>query len=310
MKLLVTGATGLLGSEFVRAGLRRGWSVSAPGRAEMDVMDSAVCARVVAAESPDWVVHCAGFTQVDRAESEPEESMRSNRDGSGNVARAAFVAGAGIAHISTDYVFDGSKGAPYAPNDPVSPIGAYAQSKVAAEEAVRAVMEGRVATSPVPGLGAPSHVHPPRDHPPHLIVRTGWLYGEGRRDFVDLVLERAGKGDELRIVDDQRGRPTWTRNATETVLDLIEHDARGTVHVNDRGETTWYGFARAILEEAGVEASVRPVSSRDFGAPARRPLYSVLDLSETEAELGRVMTPWRQSLRTYLGERSRREPTE
>jgi len=285
VKLLVTGGAGLLGSEFVRAVRHRdGWEAVAPSRADMDITDASACARVVAAASPDWVIHCAGFTKVDPAESEPDEAMRVNRDGSANVARAAADAGAGIAHISTDYVFDGSKGEPYLPNDPVAPMGAYAKSKVAAEEAVLSVVR--------------------TDEAPHMIVRTGWLYGHGRRDFVDLVLDRTAAGDPLRIVDDQWGRPTWTRNVVGAVLDLIDGGSRGVVNVSDGGVATWHGFATAIVEEAGLRGLPEAVSSRDYGAPAERPLYTVLDLVATEEELGREMMPWRDALRTYLDERS------
>ena len=263
----------------------------------MDVTDPSTCMQVVDAESPDWVVHCAAFTAVDDAEREPDEAMRVNRDGSSNVARAAAQAGAGLVHISTDYVFDGAKGTPYAPEDPMSPLGAYARSKVAAEEAVGAAGTEACLGSRTTGT-------------PQLIVRTGWLYGAGRRDFVDLVLGRKPTDEALRIVDDQWGRPTWTRNVVESVLDLIVGGVRGIVHVNDGGEATWHLFAQAILEESGSAGKADPISSRDFGAAAERPLYSVLDLAATEFELGRSMVPWRESLRTYLNERGRREPSE
>jgi len=300
VKLLVTGGRGLLGSEFVRAARRRAWDVVAPSRAEMDITDAAMCSRILAAESPTWVVHCAAFTAVDAAEAEPDEAMHVNRDGSGNVARAAAEAGAGLVHVSTDYVFDGTKRSPYLPGDPTSPLGAYARSKVAAEKAVLAAADNAMSTAMDSRTGRAAQ----------LIVRTGWLYGEGRRDFVDLILERAEEDERLRIVDDQWGRPTWTRNAVEAVLDLVDRGARGIANVNDGGETTWHGFAQAILEESGSPGAVDRVSSREFGAPARRPLYSVLDLSATEVELGRSMVPWRDALRTYLNQRGRREPSE
>lgn len=297
MKLLITGGRGLLGSEFLRGARARGWSVAAPSSVEMDVTDASACMRVLGAVSPDWVVHCAAFTAVDAAEEEPDQAMRVNRDGSANVARAAAEAGAGMAHISTDYVFDGAKGSPYAPEDPMSPLGAYARSKVAAEQAVAAA-------------GVNVGTAQGTTETPQLIVRTGWLYGAGRRDFVDLVLGRKMTDEPLRIVDDQWGRPTWTRNVVESVLDLIVRGARGIVHVNDGGEATWHLFAQAILEESGSSGKVDRISSRGFDAAAERPLYSVLDLAATEFELGRSMVPWREALRTYLNERGRREPSE
>ena len=154
MDLLVTGGTGLLGSAVVRAAEERNWKVTAPSHSEMDVVDLESCVRVIKSKSPDCVIHCAAFTEVDKAEMEPERAMRVNRDGSANVARAAVLAGSDIVHISTDYVFDGRAKSPYGTDEPVSPLGVYATSKVAAETAVIEETSGLVSL---------------------LIVRTGWL---------------------------------------------------------------------------------------------------------------------------------------
>ncbi len=249
----------------------------------MDVVDLESCVRVIKSKSPDCVIHCAAFTEVDKAEMEPERAMRVNRDGSANVARAAVLAGSDIVHISTDYVFDGRAKSPYGTDEPVSPLGVYATSKVAAETAVIEETSGLVSL---------------------LIVRTGWLYGGGRRDFVDKVLESGEAGEDLQIVDDQRGCPTWTCNAAESVLDLIDLEMSGIMNVRDAGQTTWCEFARAVLGMAGISSTVEGVSSRSFGAPARRPSYSVLDLADTELALQRKMMPWRKALRLYMSKRS------
>ena len=283
MDLLVTGGTGLLGSAVVRAAEERNWKVTAPSHSEMDVVDLESCVRVIKSKSPDCVIHCAAFTEVDKAEMEPERAMRVNRDGSANVARAAVLAGSDIVHISTDYVFDGRAKSPYGTDEPVSPLGVYATSKVAAETAVIEETSGLVSL---------------------LIVRTGWLYGGGRRDFVDKVLESGEAGEDLQIVDDQRGCPTWTCNAAESVLDLIDLEMSGIMNVRDAGQTTWCEFARAVLGMAGISSTVEGVSSRSFGAPARRPSYSVLDLADTELALQRKMMPWRKALRLYISKRS------
>ena len=283
MDLLVTGGTGLLGSAVVRAAEERNWKVTAPSRSEMDVVDLESCVRVIKSKSPDCVIHCAAFTEVDKAEMEPEQAMRVNRDGSANVARAAVLAGSDIVHISTDYVFDGRATSPYGTDEPVSPLGVYATSKVAAEASVIGETSGLVSL---------------------LIVRTGWLYGGGRRDFVDKVLESGEAGADLQIVDDQRGCPTWTCNAAESVLDLIDLEMSGIMNVRDAGQTTWCEFARAVLDMAGISSTVEGVSSRSFGAPARRPSYSVLDVADTELALQRKMMPWRKALRLYMSERS------
>ena len=283
MDLLVTGGTGLLGSAVVRAAEERNWKVTAPSHSEMDVVDLESCVRVIKSKAPDCVIHCAAFTEVDKAEIEPERAMRVNRDGSANVARAAVLAGSDIVHISTDYVFDGRAKSPYGTDEPVSPLGVYATSKVAAETAVIEETSGLVSL---------------------LIVRTGWLYGGGRRDFVDKVLESGEAGEDLQIVDDQRGCPTWTCNAAESVLDLIDLEMSGILNVRDAGQTTWCEFARAVLGMAGISSTVEGVSSRSFGAPARRPSYSVLDLADTELALQRKMMPWRKALRLYMSKRS------
>ena len=283
MDLLVTGGTGLLGSAVVRAAEERNWKVTAPSRSEMDVVDLESCVRVIKSKSPDCVIHCAAFTEVDKAEMEPEQAMRVNRDGSANVARAAVLAGSDIVHISTDYVFDGRATSPYGTDEPVSPLGVYATSKVAAEASVIGETSGLVSL---------------------LIVRTGWLYGGGRRDFVDKVLESGEAGADMQIVDDQRGCPTWTCNAAESVLDLIDLEMSGIMNVRDAGQTTWCEFARAVLDMAGISSTVEGVSSRSFGAPARRPSYSVLDVADTELALQRKMMPWRKALRLYMSERS------
>ena len=283
MDLLVTGGTGLLGSAVVRAAEERNWKVTAPSHSEMDVVDLESCVRVIKSKSPDCVIHCAAFTEVDKAEMEPERAMRVNRDGSANVARAAVLAGSDIVHISTDYVFDGRAKSPYGTDESVSPLGVYATSKVAAETAVIEETSGLVSL---------------------LIVRTGWLYGGGRRDFVDKVLESGEAGEDLQIVDDQRGCPTWTCNAAESVLDLIDLEMSGIMNVRDAGQTTWCEFARAVLGMAGISSTVEGVSSRSFGAPARRPSYSVLDLADTELALQRKMMPWRKALRLYMSKRS------
>lgn len=282
MKILVTGAHGLLGSEFGRAA-----EVVGLGRDGLDVTDTAATHAVIVGHGPDWVVHCAAYTAVDRAEEEPDEAMRVNHGGTVNVASAAAAADARLVYLSTDYVFDGCKHTPYLPDDPVAPIGVYARTKLAGEHAALAA-------------GG-------------TVVRTGWLYGAGGRNFVDAILERAERGDALRVVDDQWGRPTWARNVARIVLELVgrgwhDDEARDDVapgvgrvwHVADRGEATWLELAREAIRLSGLEAAVEGVSTEEWGAAAPRPEYSVLDLAATERYLGRPMTPWREALRSYL----------
>ncbi len=235
MRILVTGARGLLGSEFVRAARARGISCVPLGREDADVTDADAVGRVIGATvggseatagSAAWVVHCAAYTAVDSAEAEPELAMRVNREGAANVARAAATAGAGMVYISTDYVYDGPRAEPWMPTDPVAPRSMYARSKLEGERAVQEVYRA----------GGPL---------------TGWLYGAGGHNFARAILDRAERGESLRVVDDQRGRPTWARNVAETVLDLLTHDVMGVWHVADGGDATWLEFAREALRLCG-----------------------------------------------------------
>ena len=288
------------------------------GRDALDVTDGEACRSVIPGHDPDWVVHCAAYTAVDRAEKEAEEAMEVNHGGTVNVAAGCAAAGAGLVYISSDYVFDGTSRTPYAPDDAPAPRSAYARSKRAGEEA--ALAAGGV------------------------VVRTGWLYGPGGRNFVDTILERAEAGEALKVVDDQWGRPTRARNVAEVVLELLTKDPfraglrvgaeddldrstgdRGRTeegprrgggdeersggsevhgspiwHVADRGEATWLELAQEACRLRGLEVEIGGVSTEERGAAAPRPQYSVLDVSETERVLGRPMMPWREALRLHL----------
>jgi dTDP-4-dehydrorhamnose reductase len=283
MNVVVTGARGLLGSEFVKAGEARGWTMIGLGRKELDVTETGALTPILLRDRPDWVIHCAAYTAVDRAEEEPGEARRVNRDGTANVAAAAAAVGCRMVYVSSDYVFDGRSTVPYLPSDPVAPQSTYARTKLEGEVAAQEAYEA------VNGLDAP------------LIVRTGWLYGDAGPNFVRTVVGRARKGQPLRVVDDQRGRPTWARNVAEGVLDLASLGAHGVWHVADGGDATWLEFAREALRLSGVEVDVPGVSTEEWGAAAARPSYSVLDLSATEEALGRRAMPWVDALREYLG---------
>lgn len=301
----MTGAGGLLGSEFVRLG-GDGVGSDSPGkdagqpeiigltRGDLDVTDGARVAAAVAEIQPDWIVHCAAYTAVDHAEDEPDEAMRVNHGGTVAVAAAAARRGARLAYISTDYVFDGRKGEPYQPSDPTAPRSVYARTKRAGELA--ALVGGGVA------------------------IRLGWLYGGGGGNFVDAILRRAEAGESLSVVDDQRGRPTWARNAARVSTKLLRvltaaagtedggDGATAVWHVADGGSATWLELAREALRLRGLDVDVRGVSTGEWGAAAARPAYSVLDLSATEAALGESMMPWKEALYLYLRGSGRPSP--
>jgi dTDP-4-dehydrorhamnose reductase len=199
-----------------------------------------------------------------------------NRDGAWNVAAAARQVRAVMVYPSTDYVFDGRASRPYCEDDRTCPLGAYGRSKLAGEEAVRA-------------SGAA-----------HLVVRSSWLYGSGGRNFVDTIRALANERDALRVVGDQRGRPTWTGSLARSLLDLIDARARGTFHASDAGDASWFELAKAILEITGLGPRLVSVTTSEWNARAPRPPYSVLALKRAEGVLGRPFPHWRRSLETYL----------
>ena len=276
MKALITGASGLLGSELVSAYRARGARVVACDRRGLDVTDASGVSNRVGSEAPDLVLHCAAYTAVDRAESESEQAFGTNGDGTQNVAQACAMTGAHLVYFSTDFVFDGGSETPYRTDAEPHPLSVYGRSKLAGEEAI--------ANSGVKGL----------------TVRSSWLFGAAGANFVSAILERARGGAPLRIVDDQRGRPTWAWHLTQTTAELVDIGATGLVHVTNGGTATWYELAKAAIEVAEVEADLQPVSSDEWKAAATRPRNSVLDVTETEALLGRSMVPWPEALRAFL----------
>ncbi len=282
MRVLITGASGLLGGALARVARRRGHEVAAPSRDVLDVTRVDEVRRCILEEAPHLIAHCAAFTRVDEAENDPETARAVNDAGTDHVARAAAEVGALLLYPSTDYVFDGRKTTPYLASDRPNPINAYGRSKLAGEIRVQA-------------SGAR-----------WLIARMSWLYGRGGRNFVDAVLARARAGERLRIVTDQVGRPTWSDSVSRTLFELTERGVTGVVHVADRGEATWAELARATLEMSGLEPAVEEVTSEEWGAAAPRPARSVLDLGEVEAMLGRSLPHWRDNLAAYLESSGRR----
>lgn len=279
MKVLVTGAAGLLGTELVAVGGRRtALDVVGLDRGALDVTDGRAVRRAMEAHRPDVVIHAAAYTAVDRAEAEPEKARAINVGGARNVAFAAAEAGALFVYPSTDFVFDGEGDRPYRPDDATNPLGVYGRTK----------RDGEVAVAEVAGDG-------------WLVVRTSWVYGAGGRNFVDAILGRARQGQGLRVVDDQTGSPTWARNLAEGLVDLAAADTRGTVHFTDAGGIAWLELAREALRlEDLVDVPVEGVSTAEWGAAAPRPTYSVLDTSSAETILGRPMMPWKVALGRYL----------
>ncbi|MEA2218233.1 MAG: dTDP-4-dehydrorhamnose reductase [Solirubrobacteraceae bacterium] len=276
-RLLVTGAGGMLGRAVVEAATRAGHDVRGVTRAELDVTDDAAVRRALRDASIDAIVNCAAYTDVDGAESHRAAAEAVNAAGAGRLAAAAARAGAAIVHVSTDYVFDGSKREPWLESDPTGPLGVYGETKLAGERAVAAANER------------------------HAIVRTAWLFGAGGRNFVDTMLALGERRDEVAVVTDQVGCPTWTGHLAPALVALaVRADAVGVHHIAGAGSCSWNELARELFARAGVECRVTAATSAQFRRPAKRPAYSVLG-SERGAPI--VLASWQQGVADYLATR-------
>lgn len=284
MKVLVTGGSGQLGSEVVRRLQRADHQVIAPHRNDMDLMQPDTLGQVIAHNRPDCVINCAAYTQVDRAEDEPQTAFTVNRDAPGRLAAAVADTGGRLLHVSTDFVFDGKQERPYRESDPAHPLSIYGRSKLEGEETVMRTLPGAV------------------------ILRTAWLYGVNGHNFVKTMLRVAQAGKPLRVVDDQTGSPTWAADVAGVILRLVDDDAGGIFHYTSAGSTSWHGFACAILDEAadiGFDIRTRdvePIPTTAYPTPAVRPAYSVLDTGKIESRLSLSMPDWRDSLKKMLEE--------
>jgi dTDP-4-dehydrorhamnose reductase len=274
MRVLITGAAGMLGQDLVGASLDAGHVLAALPRAELDITDPDAVESVVHAARPDVVFNCAAYTNVDGCETNVETAFAVNGEGAGNVARAAAGAGAWIVHVSSDYVFDGAKREPYVESDAPAPLSQYGRSKLAGERAV--------------AQAAPNG---------HTIVRSSWLFGAHGPCFPSTILRLAGERDQLSVVDDQVGCPTFTARLAEALLALSAERPVGIVHVAAAGQCSWYEFAEAIVEAAGVACEVRPGRTEDLGRPAPRPAYSVLRSERAGAP---SLPGWREGLAGFM----------
>lgn len=275
MRLLVTGAGGIVGRATVVEAVGRGWDAIGRTRAELDLTDPAALARELAALAPELVVNAAAFTAVDRCESEEERAFEVNARAVERLAKSCAEAGARLVHLSSDYVFPGDAWRPYREDDPTGPVSAYGRSKLAGERAALA-------------------------SPDALVVRTSWIFGVGGANFVDTIAGRLARGEPLRVVADQVGGPTWAPFLAKALLDLGESGVRGVVHYQNRAAVSWFEFARAIAAIVAPGAAVAPVGSDEFPRPARRPAWSVLDVGRFEALAGRPVEKWHDGLVRHL----------
>ncbi|MFZ0477731.1 MAG: dTDP-4-dehydrorhamnose reductase [Terriglobales bacterium] len=292
MRVTLFGASGLLGQDLVRA--LHGTQLTAPTSKDADLRDSQRVHQVIRDSRPDWIILSAAYTDVDGCESNRDLAMSVNCDGAINVAQAARECGSHLLFVSTDYVFDGTKNAPYETSDPRHPINVYGETKARAEERLLEIL------------------------PEVCIARTSWLFGHGGKCFPATILKLAASRPEISVVNDQRGSPTFTRDLATALVELCrkntddknknkdkdiskekEKAARGIVHVTNAADCTWYDFAKQIVQIAGLPTEVKPVTTAEFPRPATRPANSVLSPASLHAQ-GIQMPDWKDALRRYL----------
>ncbi len=277
MKILVTGARGMLASDLIPI-LRKGSEVIAPAEEDLDITRKEIVYSILEESSPDIVINCAAYTQVDKAEEERDKAYLVNGIGVQNIALACQDKGVPLCHISTDYVFDGTKAGPYTPFDNTNPINIYGESKLAGEKYIQWIMNR------------------------FYIIRTSWLYGKAGNNFVATMLRLAKEKPEIRVVKDQTGSPTNTVSLSIAIEKLISTGSYGIYHFTDKTQSgiSWFDFAEEIFHQSGFKTRVVPIATAEFPRPARRPANSVLDTSLYSLVTGHETKDWREALKEYL----------
>jgi dTDP-4-dehydrorhamnose reductase len=275
MRILIIGANGLLGSDLVKECAEE--EVVAATSCDVDICDLAQVRSLVTRTRPQWIGLTAAYTDVDGSERNPELAFAINRDGTRNVAAAAREQGAKLFYLSTDYLFDGTSTRPYEPDDPIHPANVYGASKAAGESAV--CEQG-------------GH---------WVIARSSWLFGASRICFPEKILAAADSQPQVKVVNDQVGSPTYTRDLAAAIHRLMQADARGTLNITNSGSCSWFEFAREILGKAGRTTPLLPISTAEGARPARRPAYSVLSANTLHAH-GITLRKWQDALDAYLVE--------
>lgn len=278
MRVLVTGARGMLGQDVARVLNDSGFMVFPFGHKQLDITDMEAIYRTFKKCKPDVIVNCAAYTEVDKAEEEKDLAFQVNALGVQNLAIACEGFGILICHISTDYVFDGEKKGPYTPFDNPNPINTYGLSKLAGEKYIQWITNK------------------------FYIVRTSWLYGKNGKNFVNTILKLAKEKKEIKIVSDQISSPTWTISLAEFLSKLILTSRYGIYHFTNRtdGGISWYEFAKEILKLARLNMKVIPISTEEYPTPAKRPKNSALDISISEIIVGANPISWHEALSKYF----------
>jgi len=275
MKIVVVGARGMLGTDLMQVLASR--VVTGFDLPELDITDAERSRELLRDVHPDVIIDAAAMTHVDYCETHAEEAFRVNGQGTGNLAAAAHALGARLVYYSTDYVFDGTGAGAYLERDAPNPQSVYGKSKLRGEEFVRSAC------------------------PDHLILRTSWLFGRHGTNFIRTIVNAAREGRDMRVVNDQRGSPTYTRDLAARTLTLLEKNGRGTYHVTNSGSCTWYELARQAVAWAGIAGvRIEPVKTQEYPRPAPRPACSILANARMLQEGYPPMRPWEEAARDYV----------
>ncbi len=275
-KLLITGSNGMMGKALVER-LSKKYSIKAITREDSDITDLNTITKVITKIKPDIVIHTAAYTKVDDCESNSIHAYKVNAIGARNVAMACQKIDAIMVYISTDYVFDGTKGSPYIEFDAANPISIYGKTKLAGEEFVRQILNR------------------------FYIIRTSWLYGEGGVNFVDTIINKAKTEKELKIVNDQRGSPTYTKDLADKIGEIISRERYGIYHVTNSGSCSWFEFAKKIVDISNIgPIRLIPIKSSELNRPAKRPANSVMQNFMLELEGIPLLRSWDEAVREYI----------
>jgi len=279
MRILILGSKGMLGRQLVAdlSGEDEGWEIIGLGRQECDITDPQAIERSISLYRPDLVLHTAAYTDVDGCELNPRLAYQVNSEGTKLIAKSCKESSARLLYISTDYVFDGKKDRPYRPDDTPNPINEYGRSKLLGELHIQELLDD------------------------YLIIRTAWLFGTGKRNFVSTIVELAKQERPLRVVEDQVGSPTYTQDLSLAIKEIITLPIRGIIHITNQGSCSRYEMASEILRQLSrVDLAITPLSSTEIDRPAKRPPYSVLDISNYLALTGKPLPSWQEAIGRYL----------
>ena len=274
--ILVTGSTGQLGSDVVKELLKRGYSTLSPNRSELNLCSEDSIRNYILNSNCEAIVHCAAYTQVDKAEDEKDLCIKINATATKHIAKCAKILDIPMIYISTDYVFDGTKDGKYTENDETNPINIYGESKLAGEKYVQEILDK------------------------YYIVRTSWVFNINGKNFIETMLRLSKANNQLSIVNDQIGSPTYTKDLSRLLVDMLETSKYGLYHATNEGYCSWYEFANTIFKLANINIDIKAINSNEYASRAKRPMNSKLSKDKLIEYGFKPLPHWEDALKDYL----------